>query len=107
MNTATKRTASYWRGIAIGMISELYLPTPADPNDPDAYPMFLYNYSDHTMAIPSEVADNIVKLKQLGKTERWHGAIAQWAGMVRESKTAESLRSSFLQGMIYAGWAVK
>jgi hypothetical protein len=90
---------------AIGMISELYLPT----REPDgAYrdePVYLINYWAAHYATSAEVADNIEKLIQLGRTDRWQAAIKRWAAMVRHAKKLDDIRYAFLQGMIYAGHA--
>jgi hypothetical protein len=101
------------RTIAIGMINELYLPSPgtpanpADPDNPESWPMYLFNYCDCMLATPSEVAANIDKLAQLGRTVRWRTAIYNWAAIVRESTDREKLRWAFLRGMLWAGGAVE
>jgi hypothetical protein len=93
--------ATLRRQTAIGMISELYLPT-----DPEmGCPAYLCNYYYGRYAHAAEVADNISKLAQLGRTARWQAAIKRWAAMVREADHMTGLRHAFLQGMIYAGHA--
>jgi hypothetical protein len=88
------------------MISELYLPTPEpDGTDRDAYlnrPVYLINYWAAHYATPDEIAGNIEKLAQLGRTDRWQAAVKRWATMVREQKTLDGIRWAFLQGMVYA-----
>lgn len=96
------------RQTAIGMLSELYLPTPAccDASEQDR-PLYLVNYYAARYATGAEIAENIEKLAQLGRTARWQSAIAHWARMVREcGDNIDSIRYAFLQGMIYAGHAV-
>jgi hypothetical protein len=101
------------RQTAIGMISELYLPTPrlidAAGDGRDALldrPLYLINYYENRYATGTEVADNIRKLAQLGRTARWQAAIDRWARMVQEcGDNIDSIRHSFIQGMIYAGHA--
>lgn len=79
---------------AIGMIVELYMPTSR-------------NY-DLTTTDVDEMADNILKLSQLGRTDRWKAVIRQWAGMVRECKgdDVKHLRWAFLQGLVYVNYQV-
>ena len=95
------------RQTAIGMISELYLPTSkcADAVSEDR-PLYLANYWAGRYATGAEIADNITKLARLGRTARWHAAIDRWANMVREcGDNLDNIRWAFLQGMIYAGHA--
>ena len=89
---------------AIGMLSELYLPTPEEPEDPG--PAYLCNFWEGRYATGAEVAENVAKLAQLGRTDRWRQAVARWSAMCREARTVLELRLAFLQGMIYAGNAV-
>jgi hypothetical protein len=101
-------TAYEKRREALGMISELYLPTPelCEASGQDR-PLYLVNAYAGRYATGAEVAGNIEKLAQLGRTARWHAAIDRWANMVREhSGNVDSLRWAFLQGMIYAGHAI-
>jgi hypothetical protein len=102
MNNAQRNRAT-----AIGMLSELYLPTPkcADAAESDR-PLYLVNYWAAHYATGQEVADNITKLARLGRTARWQSSIALWASMVRESDNLDHIRYAFLQGMIHAGHAV-
>ena len=89
------------------MISELYLPTPecVDACEGER-PLYLLNSYEGRYATGNEVAENIEKLAQLGRTARWQAAIDRWARMVREhGGNLDSLRWAFLQGMIYAGHA--
>jgi hypothetical protein len=92
------------------MISELYLPTPelVSAIDRDALlerPLYLTNYYAARYATGAEVASNIEKLIQLGRTDRWQAAIKRWASMVRHAEKLDDIRWAFLQGMIYAGHA--
>lgn len=82
--------AQRYRQEAIGMLSELYLPASRD-----------YEFPPDVSR--EEIAGNIAKLAQLGRTERWRAAIRRWAAMVRANDG--NLRHAFLQGMIYAGHA--
>jgi len=88
MNAADKRS------IALGMIVELYFPSP---------PGAKYG-TDFIGTDPNAIADNIAKLDVMGRTDRWKAAIRRWAGMVRNAEPG-SLRWAFLQGLIYAGHA--
>jgi hypothetical protein len=100
MNAAEKRQE------AIGMISELYLPTPECTDSVvNDRPLYLVNYYAARYATGNEIADNIEKLAQLGRTDRWQSAIKRWAAMVRESEKLDDIRWAFLQGMIYASHA--
>ena len=85
-----RNPAAYWRQFAIGMLSELYLPTPDDPDYKRE--IYLSNYYAGQYATADEVADNILKLAQLGRTARWNSAIKQWAGMCRSETTVKGLR---------------
>lgn len=107
MNAATLR-----RQTAIGMLSELYLPTPRIPegeSDRDALldrPLYLVNYYANQYATGAEVAENIRKLGHLGRTARWQAAVDRWARMVQEcGDNLESIRFAFIQGMVYASHA--
>lgn len=92
----TYKNAVQRRQNAIGMLSYLYLPT-----DPDGSVPYDMRVTDTT-----EIAGNIRKLAQLGRTERWTGRIEQWARMVEENpEPMKSLRWAFLQGMVYASHA--
>lgn len=88
--------ASGRRQIAIGMLSMLYIPIYADGTAP----------YDIDIADKNEVAGNIRKLAQLGRTERWQAAIERWARMTEQSTGPKDLRWAFLQGMIFAGHAL-
>lgn len=91
------------RQTAIGMLVELYLPTPDNPDfDRDVY---LCNYYEARYATGEEVAENILKLASLGRTQRWQAAIKRWAAMVRSESTVKGLRWAFLQGLIFANSA--
>jgi hypothetical protein len=100
MDAKTKRQE------AIGMLSELYLPTSYLVEAQGERPIYLLNSYAARYATGAEVAENIEKLAQLGRTARWQSAIDRWARMVRESSgNVDSLRWAFLQGMVYAGHA--
>jgi hypothetical protein len=79
------------RQLAIGMLSQLYIPY-------DEQGVADYMATDDR----TEIAGNIEKLDRLGRTDRWKGAIATWAAYVRDPDN--NLRWAFLQGMIYAGY---
>ena len=91
------------RQTAIGMLSELYLPTPRD--DDDSRPAYHCNFWEGRYATGAEVAENVAKLAQLGRTDRWQRAIHRWSAMCREAPGVRELRHAFLQGMVYAGHA--
>lgn len=99
MNDAQRK-----RQQAIGMLTELYLPTPID-GDYDSRPLYLINYHAARYATGDEIADNIIKLAQLGRTPRWKNAITLWAASVRNSQKLTDIRFTFLQGLINASHA--
>ena len=78
------------RSIAVGMLIELYIPTAND-----------FELRD---ASRDEIAGNIDKLAQLGRTDRWQAAIKRWAAMVREP--GNNIRWALIQGCVYAGHAI-
>lgn len=82
---------------AIGMLSELYLPTDAE----ETRPFYLVNAYAGKYATAGEIADNIAKLTQCGRTARWQAAVKQWAGMVRAADNLRDIRWAFLQGLVY------
>ena len=93
MNAGMKRQT------ALGMIVELYLPADGTEHE------FLWESCDNRLAAPDEVAVNILKLRQLGRTERWQHAVKRWANMVNSPENdldPRNLRYGFLQGLIYA-----
>lgn len=97
-HTMAKQTPTYWRQFAIGMLSELYLPT-----SPDGVPLNLVSGYGAPSATAQEVAHNILKLQSIGRTDRWRKIIAGWAGLViTEGNSPQNLRYAFLQGMIRA-----
>lgn len=100
------------RQTAIGMLSELYLPTPANDDAWDRQIILANPHYQNDGTSPElfeykirGIADNIRKLLTLGRTDRWQAAISRWANMVSESGNEMSLRWAFLQGMVYAGHA--
>jgi hypothetical protein len=78
---------------AIGMLMELYFPT-----SQDHAPQFNESRNDKIA-----IAENIMKLSQLGKTERWISAIRRWRNMVLDEKC--SIDWALKQGCIYASHA--
>lgn len=90
------KNAAQRRQNAIGMISELYLPHISGE------PLYLMRVTD-----TREIAGNIRKISQLGRTERWHASVERWARMVEDSACDDPchIRWAFLQGMIYASHA--
>lgn len=89
----TMTDAQRKRHTSLGMLMELYVPASND--------------YDMTSNDAAAIADNIRVLAQLGRSARWQGAINRWARMVLNSGiNPASLRSSFLQGAIYAGHAI-
>jgi hypothetical protein len=88
--------ASAKRSIALGMITELYFPTPAGQD----------HGTEFTGTDAEQIAANIDKLAQLGRTERWQAAIRTWSHMVRNhGDDPRSLRWAFLQYLVFAGHA--
>jgi hypothetical protein len=89
------------RQTALGMLVELYFSQGHDSP-------YLWESCDNRLATSDEVAANIVKLRQLGRTARWQGAISRWADMVdrpENDNDPRSLRWAFLQGLVYASHA--
>lgn len=83
------------RHLAVGMIVELYLPAT------DERHVYLWDYCNDQLAQGSDVADNIDKLAQLGRSARWQGSVDGWHRLVRQnSGNPKSLRWAFLQGLI-------
>ena len=94
MNASTKRQT------ALGMLTELYLPAHGTEHE------FLWESCDDRLATGAEVADNIEKLMQLGRTARWQSAISLWARSVREnSGNPRGVRFAYLQGLVHASHA--
>lgn len=80
------------RLVGIGMLMELYVPATHD-----------YDLQSTDSA---EIANNIRKLAQLGRTARWQAAIDRWARMVQEQGNERGIRWAILQGAVYAGHVV-
>jgi hypothetical protein len=51
------------------------------------------------------IEHEIKKLATLGRTERWHNAINQWAAMVREDSDPKHIMWAVYQGGIFAAHA--
>lgn len=61
-----------------------------------------------------EIAETIMALESLGRTDRWRGRIRQWAAMVTETDEMEfdddlarlrHIHWAIIQGMVYANYA--
>lgn len=92
MNAAAKRQ------MAMGMLTELYF---AQGHDSP----YLWESCEGRPATGDEVAANIMKLRQLGRTERWQNTISRWADMVDCPETdndPKALRWAYMQGLVYA-----
>lgn len=89
--------------MAIGILTELYLPSGEQRE-------FLWNYCENRNATPDEVSENILKLRQLGRTSRWQNALTRWNIMVQSAKVGgdfqpSRLRWAYLQGLVFASHA--
>lgn len=89
----TKRTATEKRLDAIGAITHKYI-------DSTTGLLTIEDTTENRVMVGTE----IIKLWDLGRTDRWRVAVRDWCDLVVEESNGFDFRWTILQGAIYTGF---